>query len=106
MVSGSGAKSLLAASPGAAQLLFNTPYTYVTGTGAADTSQLGLGNAVPTATFTNEATLAAAITTNRLRPGTVAVQYAPSSPVTPRNQLTDPSNAFLQAGARGARSTG
>jgi endoglucanase len=98
MVSGSGAKSLLAASPGPAQLLFNTPYTYVTGTGAADTSQLGLGNAVPTASFTNEATLAAAVTTNRLRPGTVAVQYAPSSPITPRNQLTDPSNAFLQAG--------
>ena len=78
-------------------MLFNTPYTYVTGTGAADTSQLGLQTAVPTASFTNEATLAAAITTNALRPGTVAVQYAPSSPVTPRNQLTDPSNAFLQA---------
>jgi endoglucanase len=97
IVSGSGAQSFLSASPGASQLLFNTPFTYVTGTGAADTSQLGLQNAVPTATFTNEASLAAAITTNQLRPGTVAVQYAPSSPVTPRNQLTDPSNAFLQA---------
>jgi endoglucanase len=97
MVSGSGARGFLSASPGAAQLLFNTPYTYVTGTGAADTSQLGLQNAVPAATFTNEASLAAAITTNQLRPGTVAVQYAPSSPVTPRNQLTDPSNAFMQA---------
>ena len=69
----------------------------MTGTGAADTSQLGLQNAVPTASFTNEASLAAAITTNQLRPGTVAVQYAPSSPVTPRNQLTDPTDAFLQA---------
>jgi endoglucanase len=97
IVSGSGAQGFLSASPGASQLLFNTPYTYVTGTGAADTSQLGLQTAVPTATFTNEASLAAAITTNALRPGTVAVQYAPSSPVTPRNQLTDPSNAFLQA---------
>jgi Cellulase (glycosyl hydrolase family 5) len=97
IVSGSGAEGFLSASPGAAQLLFNTPFTYVTGTGAADTSQLGLQNAVPTATFTNEASLAAAITTNQLRPGTVAVQYAPSSPITPRNQLTDPSNAFLQA---------
>jgi Cellulase (glycosyl hydrolase family 5) len=97
IISGSGAQSFLSASPGAAQLLFNTPFTYVTGTGAADTSQLGLQNAVPTATFTNEASLAAAITTNQLRPGTVAVQYAPSSPVTPRNQLTDPGNAFLQA---------
>jgi endoglucanase len=97
MVSGAGAQGLLSASPGAARLLFNTPVTYVTGTGAADTAQLGLQNAVPTATFTNEASLAAAITTNQMRPGTVAVQYAPSSPITPRNQLTDPSNAFLQA---------
>jgi hypothetical protein len=97
IVSESGAQGFLSASPGAAQLLFNTPYTYVTGTGTADTSQLGLPNAVPAATFTNEATLAAAITTNALRPGTVAVQYAPSSPITPRNQLADPTNAFLQA---------
>jgi endoglucanase len=98
IVSGSGAQRLLAASAGAAQLLFNTPNAYVTGTSAADTSQLGLQNAVPTATFTNEASLAAAINTNTLPPGTVAVQYAPSSPVTPRNQLTDPTNAFMQAG--------
>ena len=97
IVSGNGAQSFLSASPGAAQQLFNTPFTYVTGTGAANTSQLGLQNAVPTASFTNEASLAAAITTNQLPPGTVAVQYAPSSPVTPRNQLTDPVNAFLQA---------
>jgi Cellulase (glycosyl hydrolase family 5) len=98
MISGSGAQRLLAASPGAAQQLFNTPNAYVTGSGAADTSQLGLQNAVPTATFTNEASLAAAINTNTLPPGTVAVQYAPSSPSTPRNQLTDPTNAFMQAG--------
>ena len=97
LVSGHGVQGFLSASPGAAQLLFNTPVTYVTGTGGADTSQLGLQNAVPTASFSNEASLAAAITTNQLRPGTVAVQYAPSSPITPRNQLTDPSNAFLQA---------
>ncbi len=98
MVSQSGAQGLLSASPGAAQLLFNTPLTYVTGTGAADTSQLGLQNAVPTATFTNEASLAAAVNAGQLRPGTVAVQYAPSWPSTPRNQLTDPRNAFMQAG--------
>ena len=98
MVSGSGAQRLLAASGGAAQLLFNTPNAYVTGTDAAGTSQLGLQNAVPTASFTNEASLAAAINTNTLPAGTVAVQYAPSSPVTPRNQLTDPTNAFMQAG--------
>jgi hypothetical protein len=97
IVSGSGVQAFLAASPGAARLLFNTPVTYVTGTGTADTSQLGLQNAIPTATFTNEVSLAAAITTNQLRPGTVAVQYAPSSPVTPRNQLTDPNDAFMQA---------
>ncbi len=97
IVSGSGAQGFLTATPGASQLLFNTPYTYVTGTGAGDTTQLGLKTAVPTATFTNEATLAAAINTNQLRPGTVAVEYAPSSPITPRNQLTDPANAFLQA---------
>jgi hypothetical protein len=97
IVSGSGAQGFLSASPGASQLLFNTPFTYVTGTGGADTAQLGLQNAVPTASFTNEASLAAAINTNTLRPGTVAVQYAPSTPTTPRNQLTDPSNAFLQA---------
>jgi hypothetical protein len=97
IVSESGAQGFLSASPGAAQLLFNTPFSYVTGTGASDTSQLGLQNAVPTATFTNETSLAAAITTGQLRPGTVAVQYAPTSPITPRNQLTDPSNAFLQA---------
>jgi Cellulase (glycosyl hydrolase family 5) len=97
IVSGNGAQGFLSASPGAARLLFNTPVTYVTGTGAADTSQLGLQNAVPTATFTNEVSLAAAINGNQLRPGTVAVQYAPSSPVTPRNQLTDPGDAFLQA---------
>jgi Cellulase (glycosyl hydrolase family 5) len=97
MVSGSGAQRLLAASAGAAQLLFNTPNAYVTGIDAAGTSQLGLQNAVPTASFTNEASLAAAINSNTLPAGTVAVQYAPSSPVTPRNQLTDPTNAFMQA---------
>jgi hypothetical protein len=97
LVSGRGAQGLLSASPHAAQMLFNSPSTYVTRAGAADTAALGLQNAVPTASFSNEASLAAAITNNTLSPGTVAVQYAPSSPVTPRNQLTDPSNAFMQA---------
>jgi len=97
MVSENGAKGFLAAAPAAAQLLFNTPYSFVTGTGVADTTQLGVPNAVPTATFTNEARLAAAVNANQLPPGTVAVQYAPGSPVTPRNQLTDPANAFQQA---------
>jgi len=97
IVSENGAKRFLSASPGAAQLLFNTPYSFVTGTGVAATTQLGIPNAVPTATFTNEAALAAAVNANQLLPGTVAVQYAPSSPVTPRNQLTDPANAFRQA---------
>jgi Cellulase (glycosyl hydrolase family 5) len=97
MVSATGAKGLLAASPGPAQLLFDTPYTYVTGSGAAGTAKLGLQNAVPTESFTNEKSLAAAVDSGGLRAGTVAVEYAPSSPVTPRNQLTDPLNAFMQA---------
>ena len=98
MVSASGARRLLTASPSASTLLFDTPYSFVTGTGAAGAAQIGLGNAVPTATFSNERLLAQRVNRNQLRAGTVAVEYAPRVPVTPHNQLTDPAEAFRQAG--------
>jgi endoglucanase len=97
VVSQSAGSHFVSASPTASQLLFNTPFSFVTGTGAAGAGQIGLGNAVPTATFSNEALLAQRVNGNELAPGTVAVQYAPSSPLTPRNQMTDPGNAFRQA---------
>jgi hypothetical protein len=98
MVSTSGARSLLAASPGASALLFDTPLSFVTGTGAAGAAQIGLGSAVPTASFANEQLLAQRVNGNELPAGTVAVQYQPRTPVTPRNQLSDPAEAFRQAG--------
>jgi hypothetical protein len=97
IVAAGGAKRFLAASPGPATLLFDNPFTFVTGTGVSGAQQLGLGNAVPTATFANEALLAQRVNGNQLRAGTVAVQYQPRTPVTPRNQLTDPAEAFRQA---------
>jgi hypothetical protein len=97
IVSKSAGRRFLSATPGASQLLFNTPFSFVTGTGAPGAGQIGLSNAVPTASFGNEALLAQRVDDNQLAPGTVAVQYAPASPQTPRNQLTDPANAFHQA---------
>ena len=97
MVSASGARRFLAASPGASTLLFDTPFSLVTGTGAGGAGQIGLGNAVPTATFANERLLAQRVNSAQLPAGTVAVQYQPRTPVTPRNQLSDPGEAFRQA---------
>jgi hypothetical protein len=98
MVSAGGAKRFLAASPDASTQLFDTPFSLVTGTGASGAAQLGLGNAVPTASFSNERLLAQRVNRNQLPPGTVAVQYQPRTPVTPRNQLTEPAEAYRQAG--------
>jgi hypothetical protein len=98
MVSAGGARRLMAASPSASTLLFDTPFSFVTGTGAPGAAAIGLGNAVPTATFANERLLSQRITRGQLPAGTVAVQYQPRTPVTPRNQLQDPAEAFRQAG--------
>ncbi len=97
LVSRGDAQRLLSATPGPSQLLFNTPQTLVTGAGVAAAGQLGLSNAVPTATFTNETVLAQRVSSQTLAPGTVAVQYAPRLHVTPVRQLADPVSAFQQA---------
>jgi endoglucanase len=52
----------------------NTPRTYVQGASAPQLDLLGLGNAVPVATFTDESALAAATATGALPPGTGAVE--------------------------------
>ena len=74
---------LAAANPPLVSNTLNTPRTYVLGASAPQLDSLGLGNAVPVASFTSESDLAAATATGALPPGTGAVelQLGGGSPV-------------------------
>ncbi|MFZ1997390.1 MAG: cellulase family glycosylhydrolase, partial [Solirubrobacteraceae bacterium] len=70
---------------------FNTPRTFVTGASASSLALLGMSSAVPAASFTDEARLAAAVTRGRVAPGTAAVLYAAgASAATPVAQQRNP----------------
>jgi len=74
---------------------FNTPRTFVTGASSASLALLGMGSAVPTTSFTDEAKLAAAVTTGALPPGTAAVVYAAGATrATPVAQQRNPARYY------------
>jgi cellulase (glycosyl hydrolase family 5) len=77
---------------------FNTPRTFVIGADASALAGLGMGSAVPAASFADEGRLAAAVTQNRLRPGTAAVVYtAGATKATPRAQQRNPAHYYAMA---------
>jgi hypothetical protein len=77
---------------------FDTPRTFVTGASTASLALEGMGSAVPTATFADEARLAAAVTTDRLAPGTAALVYAAGATrATPRAQQGNPAHYYALA---------
>jgi hypothetical protein len=77
---------------------FNTPRTFVTAASTSSLALLGMGSAVPTASFSDEAKLAAAVTAGRLRPGAAAVVYAAGATrATPRAQQRNPAHYYALA---------
>jgi hypothetical protein len=84
--------------PALVRQLFDNPRTFVTGASSSALATLGVPAAVPTATFTDENALAAAVNHHRLRPGTTAVLYdAQQSQSTPRRQRRNPGLFFHRA---------
>jgi hypothetical protein len=77
---------------------FDTPRTFVTGASASSLALLGMGSAVPTMSFSDEAKLAAAVTQGRLQPGTAAVVYAAGAG-TPMAQQHNPAHYYALAAA-------
>ncbi len=74
----------------------NTQRTFVLNASAASTSALGVGNAIPTGVFTSETTLATAVASNQLQPGTQAVELVLGS-TSPKGQQKAPLSTFQQA---------
>lgn len=73
-VIGAGSLSRLEASDSAtSSYFFDTPRTFVTGASSASLSTLSVPAAIPTASFTSETALAAAVEAGTLPPGTRAV---------------------------------
>jgi hypothetical protein len=101
IVSYSDAQRLLAQAPGNAHHFFDSPRTFVVGASAPTLSRLGLGAAIPTASFTSESALARAVNRHQLRSGTVAVLYAPqhSRSLTPQGEQLHP-DQYTQRAAR------
>ncbi len=107
IVSYSDVQRLLAQAPGNAHHFFDSPRTFVVGASAPTLRRLGLGAAIPTASFSSEAALAKAINRRQLRSGTLAVLYAPqhSQSSTPRAEQLHP-DQYTQLAARAAHSHG
>lgn len=77
---------------------FDTPRTFVTGVDASTLALEGMGSAVPTASFADEARLAAAVAQGRLAPGTMAVVYAAGTTrATPSAQRHNPAHYYALA---------
>jgi Cellulase (glycosyl hydrolase family 5) len=77
---------------------FNTPRTFVTGASAPALAALGMGSAVPAASFADEGRLAAAVTQGRLAAGTTAVVYAAgATSATPAVQQRNPAHYYAVA---------
>jgi hypothetical protein len=98
---------LLARAPNLTRHFLDSPRTFVVGASAPTLQQLGLGAAVPTASFSNETALASAISRGQLRSGTLAVMYAPqhSRSLTPTDQQLHPGK-YAASAARAAHSHG
>jgi hypothetical protein len=107
IVSFSEVQRLLAQEPGNALHFFDSPRTFVVGASASTLSSLGLGAAIPTASFTSETALARAISRRQLRSGTLAVMYAPqhSRSLTPQAEQLHSDTYTLRA-ARAAHARG
>ncbi len=90
---------LLAQAPGLARHFFDSPRAFVVGASAPTLQGLGLGAAIPTASFTSEAALARAVNRHQLRSGTLVVLYAPqhSSSLTPRAEQLHPAQYAARA---------
>jgi hypothetical protein len=77
---------------------FDTPRTFVTGTGSSSLALLGMGSAVPTMSFADEGKLAAAVTSGLLQPGTAAIVYAAgATQATPLAQQRNPAHYYALA---------
>ena len=107
IVSYSDVTRLLAQAPGNAHHFFDSPRTFVVGASAPTLRRLGLGAAIPTASFFSETALANAINRHQLRSGTLAVLYAPqhSRFLTPRAEQLHP-DQYAQRAARAAHAHG
>lgn len=89
---------LAVAAPGLAEHFFDTPRTFVSGASTVSLAGLGAATAVPTASFTDERSLAAAVDFGRLRSGTRAVMYEDESgSATPRAQQLNPGLYYRRA---------
>ena len=98
MVSATAVGALNDVAQAQTQSVFNTARTFVTGAASSTLASLSLPSAVPTARFTNEGRLAAAVQTGALPAGTQAVVYAPQhSKATPIAQQRNPSLYFQNA---------
>lgn len=77
---------------------FDNPRTFITGAGRSLLDRLSVPQAVPTASFTDERRLAAAIRADTLPAGTKAVLYdQEGSSLTPRAQQRHPARYYQQA---------
>ncbi len=77
---------------------FDTPRTFVTGATSSTLALAGMGSAVSTTSFADEASLAGAVTHGRLAPGTMAVVYAAgASRATPVAQQRNPAHYYALA---------
>jgi hypothetical protein len=103
----SDVQRLLARTPGNTRHFFDSPRTFVVGASAPTLRLLGLGAAVPTASFSSETALASAINRHQLRSGTLAVLYAPqhSRSLTPQGEQLHP-DEYTQRAARLAHAHG
>ncbi len=106
IVSASLLSRLQLAAHATAAHFFDTPRTFVTGAGAASLASLGMGSAVPAASFADAGKLVAAVTQDRLQPGTAAIVYAAGGTrATPVAQQRNPAHYYARA-ARAAHEHG
>jgi hypothetical protein len=93
LVSAGSLAQLATAAPALTAAAFDTPRTFVTGANAGTLAPLSVPAAVPTQTFSDERTLAAAVSAGSLHPGVQAVVYAPADArATPRPQQRNPAH--------------
>ena len=98
IVNSKAVASLETLNPGVTKHFFNSPRAFVVGANANKLTQLAITSALPTAKFTNEATLAAAVNSGDLPPGTRAVMFADEyGALTPRAQQLHPSTYYSRA---------
>jgi hypothetical protein len=106
IVSGSTLTRLTALDAVTTGRFFNSPRTFVTGATPASLAALGDPAAIPTQSFADAGKLIAAVDGGHLRPGTVAVVYAPAGArTTPVAQQRNP-GAFFTRAAQAAHAHG